>query len=122
MTREELINPSDVTIVSLSEQHLIVQVSDLYTHVLDVGIGHEPCCHFVIFGSPRMQNTANIVPVPGVTSETIDLKTLDLFKVTITKTQLLRAYLDENSSVDNKLSILHYLLTHLNDTETVCQV
>ncbi len=101
---------------------MIVYVSDLFTHILDLGIAHEPCCHFVVPSQPTKNAFSKLVPVPGVTSEILDLTTFDVFKISVSKDLLLRSYFDEETSLQNKLSILHYVLNHLNDMETIRKV
>ena len=96
--------------------------ADLFIHVLDLGIAHEPCCHFII-NSPSIKNSfLNLVPLPGATSEVLDLKTLEILKISLTKKKLINAFNYEYASLHNKLSILHYILVHLNDMELINEV
>lgn len=104
------------------DQHLLVYAADLFTHVLDLGIAHEPCCHFVI-DSPSIKNSfLNLVPLPGTTSEVLDLKTLDILKISISKEALINSFSYTYGSLNNKLAILHYILVHLTDLEFVNEV
>ncbi|XKL59454.1 hypothetical protein PGB90_000470 [Kerria lacca] len=108
--------------VMLKDQHLLVYVSDLFAHVLDLGISHEPCCHFAI-STPLIDNSfSNLVPIPGTTSEVLDLSNLDILETFISKNQLIQSFNDENTSLHNKLSILHYILMHLNDMEMIKEI
>lgn len=100
----------------------MIYVADLFTHVLDLGIAHEPCCHFVI-DSPSISNSfLNLVPLSGTSSEILDLKTLDILRVSISKKQLIDSFNYDHASLNNKLSILHYILIHLCDMEFVNEV
>ncbi|XP_065226070.1 protein pigeon isoform X2 [Planococcus citri] len=101
------------------DQHLLVYAADLFTHVLDLGIAHEPCCHFIM-DSPSITNSfLNLVPVPGTLSEVLDLKTLEILKLSIPKRKLIESFNYKHASLNNKLSILHFILVHLNDTEFI---
>lgn len=104
------------------DQHLLVYAADLFTHVLDLGIAHEPCCHFII-DSPSITNSfLNLVPLPGTTTEVLDLKTFDILKLSLTRKKLIDSFNYKYASLNNKLSILHYILVHLNDMEFINEV
>lgn len=104
------------------DQHLIVYVSNLFTHVLDLGIEHEACCHFVTSSPSTLNSFSKLVPIPGCPSEILDLSSFDMYKSEVSRTDLIKTYLNRHLSIQNKLSILHYVLVHLNDLDMTQEV
>lgn len=94
----------------------------MFTHVLDLGTEHEPCCHFVMSSPSITDSFSKLIPLPGCPSEIFDLSSFDVFKIEISKKDLLNAYLNRHLSIQNKLSILHYVLVHINDMDMVQEV
>lgn len=93
------------------DDYLLVHLPTLFTHLLDVGLSHEPCCHIVLPPNFCVQGD-HLVPLLGNNKSTlVDLVTLDIVKVNISNSQLI-TFFKSNTSIENKLSILHYFLHH----------
>lgn len=106
-----------------SDQHLLVFVSDLFTHLLDVGSAHEPCNHVIIsppLTLPLYPSPLNHNP-PKLGSLMLDLSSLELFTIKVTKSELALSFrFDHNCQ--NRIAIVHQLLQHYHDFETVSDV
>ena len=97
---------------------MIVHAQGLFTHILDIGLSHEPCCHILLnadaISLPLEPNSARLVALPppllptealaaiatapkkaykGAESVlTVDLTTLNLVPLVVTPALLLRAF------------------------------
>lgn len=85
---------------------------------------HEPCCHIttkpVIFEEET--NKIVLTPLPSVGSEyVLNLATLDLINMTIPTKMLIDTF-KSDTLLENKLSILHYLIVHQGDVDTASEV
>ncbi|XP_028520247.1 protein pigeon isoform X2 [Apis cerana] len=145
----KLIRP---TFAIYEHHHMIVLVPSLFTHLLEIGTNHEPCCHILCGpltslpshssylvpllelennskGSKKKYDTAflegNNISQFNTNILTIDLPTLDLVQLTISSDFLTEVFRKE-SSAEVRLGILHYFLCHKNDldiiSELVCSI
>jgi len=108
----------------LTDQHMIVYVPDLFTHFLDIGLAHEACCHILMSCTlPGIPSYAShLVPLLQYDNTvTVDLPSLDLIPLTVTTGHLVETFKSDHS-LENQLAILHYLLVHQGDFETVAEV
>ncbi|XP_063238658.1 protein pigeon isoform X2 [Bacillus rossius redtenbacheri] len=109
------------------DHHLVVYAPGLFTHLLDVGLSHEPCCHVllspVLAGVPA--SACRLVPLLGPAGEgpllTVDLGSLDLVPLAVGGGHLADAF-RHASSLDNRLAILHYFLVHRHDADMVAEL
>jgi hypothetical protein len=110
-------------LIAFTDQHLLVFVSDLFTHLLDVGSAHEPCNHVIISPSmtlPLYPSPLNHKP-PKLGAQMLDLSSLEIFTVKVTKSELALSFrFDHNCQ--NRIAIVHQLLQHYHDFETVADV
>ncbi|XP_023289623.1 protein pigeon isoform X2 [Orussus abietinus] len=158
-SRAKLMRP---TFAIYEDQHMIVFVQGSFTHILEIGVNHGPCCH-ILCGpftsvptrssylvplldvgatnketrkyadtyrnySKRTENNVtstlegnNNISTIGFNITTIDLPTLDIVPLTISSEFLLDIFRKE-TSVDVRVSILHYFLCHKNEPELVAEL
>lgn len=108
------------TFTLYKDDYLLVHIPNLFTHLLDVGLSHEPCCHIVLPPNLCIQGE-RLVPLLGK-SVLVDLVTLDIVKVNVTDSQLISVF-KSKTSIENKLAVLHYFLHHdlnIDIVEEVC--
>ena len=99
---------------------MLVFQANIFMHLLDIGVTHEPCCHIV---SPPFtkQSLKHLVPCLKWGTIAYDSGTLDLISINIPKSHLIEAFKND-TSIDNRLSIVHYFLLHSNDMEVLSEV
>jgi hypothetical protein len=107
-----------------ADQHMVVYAPGVFTHLLDIGLSHEPCCHILmsctLLGIPLY--TSHLVPLLQYDNTVaVDLPSLDLVPLTVTTRQLVDTFKND-SSLENQLAILHHFLVHQGDLETVAEV
>lgn len=107
------------------DHHLMVFQPDIFCHLLDVGLTHEPCCHIVCapnFNTQTEQTSlGHLVPCLKWGPIAFDMTTLNLISTNIPKSHLIDAF-KTDKSIDNRLSILHYFLVHSNDMDILSEV
>lgn len=132
------------------DHHMLVHASGLFTHLLDIGLEHEPCCHILLDNDALTipaSDTACLVPLLPATGvkesassnskpmiTMLDLSTLDIVPISIAPAHLLCAFRGgphgtpvsgnkkKHFLLPNQLSILHYVLVHLGNNELLLQL
>lgn len=108
-----------------SDEHMLVYVPGISTHLLDIGVLHEPSCHITLTAelpsnlSPAGVKLVSILKTEGC--KVLNLATLDVIDLSISEAQLVGMFKSE-TSFQNKLSILHYFLVHEGDSDIATEV
>ncbi|XP_011502664.1 PREDICTED: protein pigeon-like [Ceratosolen solmsi marchali] len=145
--RAKLMRP---TFTLYDDNHMIVFIQDFFTHILDIGLHHQPCCHILcgpltnvpsqssylvpLFNQNNLCDSNNMktkysfnadTSINGSSNNTslltIDLPTLDLVYLSISTSFLINVF-KKITSTEVRLGILHYFLCHKNDLETVAEL
>lgn len=83
----------------------------LYTHLIDISLYHEPCCHIVI-PMEECESGPTLAPILGWGAHgMVDLKTLDVVTLTVADKDIAATF-KSNMAIENKLAIIHYLIQH----------
>lgn len=102
----------------------MVLIPNVCIQLLDIGMCHEPSSHVTIMDQFNNVETHQICFTPILNCgnhAALNLTTLDVVDLTISTRQLKDAF-KTIESVENKLSVIHYLLVHQKDTDTVIDV
>nr|CAI5821704.1 unnamed protein product [Callosobruchus analis] len=104
--------------------HLVIFIPEVCTHLLDIGLMHEPCCH--VTTKPLITETetqllcfAPIIPLEHGT--VLNLANLDLISLEIPIDMLVDTF-KSDTLLENRLSILHYLILHSGDMDTASEL
>ncbi|XP_026319720.1 protein pigeon [Hyposmocoma kahamanoa] len=93
------------------DNHLLVNIPMLYTHLIDISVHHEPCCHIVI-AAEDSNSGPSLAPILGWGAHAmVDLNTLDVVTMNVAEKDLIMTF-KNNNSVENKLAVIHYLIQH----------
>lgn len=106
------------------DHHLLVYQPNIFCHLLDIGLSHEPCCHIVCapkFNAQPEEHLNQLVACLKWGSIAFDTVTLNLISTNIPKAHLIDAFKTDRS-IDNRKSILHYFFIHSNDMEVLSEV
>ncbi|CAH1110405.1 unnamed protein product [Psylliodes chrysocephalus] len=104
---------------------LIVFVPEVCTHLLDIGLMHEPYCHIATdpLISDRDSRSLYLAPLLSADDYIINLTNLDIIDMSILELLMVETF-KSNTTLENKLSILHYFIVHLEDlgiaSELIC--
>ncbi|KAJ8673738.1 hypothetical protein QAD02_005000 [Eretmocerus hayati] len=146
--RVKLMKP---TFTLYGDNHMIVFVQDFFTHLLEIGFHHQPCCHVLTGPLPNVPpQSSYLVPLLSLKIQnettsnirnkhslidsnrnstssssnsivTVDLPTLDLVDLSVPTNFLIDVFKKETNT-DVRLGILHYFLSHENDMELVSEL
>ncbi|KAG5675167.1 hypothetical protein PVAND_005092 [Polypedilum vanderplanki] len=103
---------------TLIDEYMLVFQADLFINLLDIGLEHEPCGHIVAEPFTR-QPVTHLVPC--FNSISYDSATLDLISLQIPKNHLIDTFKND-TSIDNRINILHYFLVHKNDFDIFAEL
>ncbi|RVE47795.1 hypothetical protein evm_007550 [Chilo suppressalis] len=93
------------------DNHLLVKIPMLFTHLIDISLYHEPCCHVVI-PLEDSEDGPSLAPLVGWGPHVmVDLKTLDVITMTVQEKDLANTF-KSGTILENKLAIMHYLVLH----------
>ncbi|CAH1393019.1 unnamed protein product [Nezara viridula] len=104
------------------DDYLFVYLPGHFIHMLDLGIGHQPCCHIML--PHRAESTEHwfAIKISTSSSTLLNMKTLQTYTLDISYQVLLDFFYDPNIGLYNKLSIIHYILVHMQEFDIICQL
>lgn len=104
---------------------MLVVIPGICVQLLDISATHEPACHVNVH--PNFSHNLNhyetsLSPLYSFGKHSaINTTTLDVININVPTAQLVQTFKSQ-TTLENKLSILHHLLLHVNETETVAQL
>ncbi|XP_045504261.1 protein pigeon [Colias croceus] len=99
-----------------AENHLLVHIPMLFTHLIDISPHHEPCCH-IVMPSESTESGPSLAPLVGWGPHTmVDLNTLDIVTMNVAEKDLAATF-KSDTVVENRLGVLHYLVQHEGNTD-----
>ncbi|XP_013191989.1 protein pigeon [Amyelois transitella] len=102
--------------VLYEDNHLLVTIPMLFTHLIDISLSHEPCCHIVL-PMEESDSGPSLAPLLGWGPHVmVDLNTLDVITMSVAEKDLAATFKSQ-SVVENKLAIMHYLIQHEGNIE-----
>ncbi|XP_075215989.1 gamma-secretase activating protein pigeon [Lycorma delicatula] len=125
------------TFTMQGDQHLLVYTPGLFVHLLDIGPNHEPCCHIALSSmsdvaplssssSSRLvkllSNSSFYSEQSSINNLLLNMTTMDVITLHVTSEHLVKAFKCEDAILENKLSILHYFLIHVGDTNLLTEL
>lgn len=113
--KAKMIKPTFVIL----DEHMLVFQAGLFINLLDIGLEHEPCGHIVAQPFTRHNNITHLVPY--FSSISYDSATLDLVSMQVPKSHLIETFKND-TSLDNRLNIIHYFLVHYNDLDILSEL
>ncbi|XP_047985290.1 protein pigeon isoform X2 [Leguminivora glycinivorella] len=91
-----------------NDDHLLVHIPNLFTHLIDISPDHAPCNHVVL---PCDEAGGALAPLLGWGPHAmVDLSTLDVVTLGISEKDLVSAF--KTTAAENKIAIVHYLVGH----------
>ncbi|CAG9860216.1 unnamed protein product [Phyllotreta striolata] len=107
----------------LRGDYLVVFIPEICTHLLDIGLMHEPYCHITTgpLISDKESNLLYLAPIISTDDYIINLTNLDLIDMSVLETLAVETF-KSNTTLENKLSILHHFIIHLEDTQTASEL
>ncbi|CAH1117279.1 unnamed protein product [Phaedon cochleariae] len=106
--------------------YLMVLIPEICTHLLDIGLSHEPFCH--ITTKPLLTAMeahhlclASIIEIDEDKEFVINLATLDLIELDLPSKILMDAF-KSDTILENKLAILHYFLVHSEEPHIAAEL
>ncbi|KAF2885779.1 hypothetical protein ILUMI_20414 [Ignelater luminosus] len=106
------------------DHHILAYIPGICTHLLDIGILHEPACHITTtaeFSGLEPQQISLAPLIKFGESMVLNLVTLDIVDLTVTNNQLIQTF-KSDTALENRLSILHYFLVHNADVDVVIEL
>jgi hypothetical protein len=113
-TKAKFIKPTFTIVDDL----MLVFQAGLFLNLLDIGLEHDPVGHIVAAPFTR-HNVTHLVPC--FNSISYDSATLDLISMQVPKSHLIETFKND-TSIDNRLSIIHYFLLHYNDIDIFAEL
>lgn len=101
---------------------MLVIIPGICVQLLDIGAMHEPCCHVTVNQNFNIEHMSLAPLYTFGKHSALNLATLDVVEVSVPLTQLVKTFKSQETTLQNKLSILHYLLLHAGETETAAQL
>ncbi|KAM3960865.1 LOW QUALITY PROTEIN: gamma-secretase activating protein pigeon [Aphomia sociella] len=111
-TRAKSLRPSYTL---YAENHLLVNIPMLFTHLIDISLYHEPCCHIVL-PMEECESGPSLALLGWGPHVMVDLNTLDVVVMTVQEKDITATF-KSNTAIENKLAIMHYLIQHEGNME-----
>ncbi|CAH0391278.1 unnamed protein product [Bemisia tabaci] len=104
------------------DQYVIVYAPNLFIHLLDVGLHHEPCCHIMlpVVNAQESSSSQQLSVLSG--NVIIDCETFNIIDLPMSTSVLEQFFKSPDTTVFNKISILHYFLVHTNSLDVISRL
>lgn len=98
---------------------MLIFIPGICTHLLDIGAMHEPCCHITTTADIEGLGTDQLCLAPLYKygrHSVLNITNLDVLNLYISPQQLVQTFKGD-TTLRNRLSILHHLILHQGEVE-----
>lgn len=113
-----------MVLIIFLDDHIMVYIPGICTQLLDISMIHEPSNHITTDIVLPYTETSQICLTPLIkfgTYSVLNLTTLEIIDLHVPNTQLIETFKSQ-TTLENKLAIIHYFLVHQGDMDIAIEL